>query len=659
MTVPALIYLILHLAAFTFFRTYLWGTDSWGSLTLYLGVVLFLVGAGSVSPGVIDKTKKYTDTLQRWLNKVPFVDVLIISVFVLAIAGRQYFFSGGGSLLNISPEKGLILSPVHAGDDIFHYLIFKLTGAYINPSSAQIYKFSAVLAGVIAIAGIGYYTKKITHRKHERWITGLLIFFSGSFLLFFGNSGSYSLAGAFQVLFYFSVLSMLSKKRFNLFPAVFLSLAIMMHLASLMLLPALIYSYYALETNNSNRKQVQNIFASLSLFLLLIFIFFGTVFYPAFLPGITIEQPVGARLLAYLESGINLGNIFSLCHWNGVINLLLLVFPAIIALPLIYKYLKKRNSDPVIRFLIFSIIPLLLLMIFYNSEQIIPSDWAKFYYTGFPLTIAAAWVILKTDGINISHISVPLILISAIHTVPMVYSNLQPDEVIKRAGLAAESSCAGEERKSEYLKMLRESYPTGTVSGELAKTGEQDDYDPGYLFSMAKNYLENGDTAKALDALSITLASDEMHERSLQMAGMIYYHRDSLDKAESAFREILYRSPQNENALLMAGKIYLKKDEPDVAADYFKRVIRVNPNNPENLNALADIYIKDGSTDDALAVLNRWYLFDKDNAEVNYKLALVYKKLNNPATAKQYLEKAERSGYDSLLIKKLKIDISQ
>lgn len=114
------------------------------------------------------------------------------------------------------------------------------------------------------------------------------------------------------------------------------------------------------------------------------------------------------------------------------------------------------------------------------------------------------------------------------------------------------------------------------------------DYSPA-RYLMALIYEEQGRGEEAIAQLETI---EEMHPQDAGLAfqvGVIYWQREDLGRARSAFERAKSINPSYANARYMLGLVYDKQGEPSLSAKEFEAVLQMNPDNTDVQKILENI----------------------------------------------------------------------
>lgn len=163
--------------------------------------------------------------------------------------------------------------------------------------------------------------------------------------------------------------------------------------------------------------------------------------------------------------------------------------------------------------------------------------------------------------------------------------------------------------------------------------------------------------------------------------GYQYHTAGELDRAEAAYRKILFRDPKHADALYLLGEIQQAKGRPDEAIPLISRAIEASPGisafhvslaelqrqthdlaaaetsyreairldetNVECINNLGTLYLEQGRHDDALACFERALKINPDLPQALFNTAVIYRQRGRNDEAAALLERAAAQQPDS------------
>lgn len=114
------------------------------------------------------------------------------------------------------------------------------------------------------------------------------------------------------------------------------------------------------------------------------------------------------------------------------------------------------------------------------------------------------------------------------------------------------------------------------------------DYAPAN-FLLAQLYIQEGNTAKAIQKVEEAKASNPFDSGISFQLGLMYYQADRLDDAQGAFEWSIGIDPNYSNARYFLGLIYDRKGDKQKAIEQFQMIARLNPDNAEIAQIIANL----------------------------------------------------------------------
>ena len=588
------------------------------------------------------------NTIELWWFILP-----ALALFVLL---RQQVFLLGDGLLRIRElEQGKLFTAAEPLDSLIHSFTYKFLNPLFGIDGTDTYAYISMFCGVLAIIGLAYYINRIFVKQSHKWFLLLLIFSSGISRLFYGYVESYSILAAALLLFFISSVSMHRDNKIRIMPAVYLALSVMLHPVALVFFPALIYLYLNIKSNNKTILKIAGIALPLVLPVIMLIILS--------LSGISLsvytEMVSGTGLLLPLTGEYG---IFSFWHFTDILNFIFMTVPAIIILPFIIYNFNKKHFGTVEVFLLISIACGFIFLFSFKPELGFSRDWDLFAFTSIPVVIFLGLLAIKIKILRFYQLGLPVIIISLLATMPGVILNSHTEKSVAYAELLANTPYWSNNSKAMMYDELKAHF---FKSGDDKKSMEYNRKafelrpDNRYLFSLAKQEINNKEFAKAKQHLE-ELASTNYKTSDVQLLlGSVYYYDNEFDKAEAAFREVLNRNPEQKDAVYFLAMIYYKSAKAGLAADYFRKYIAIDPGRQDVYGFLGEIYFNNRNNSDAERCFRKQVQIAPENPVANYNLALCYADMGKFQSAMNYAKRAEKFGFDPKVIAALKAQISK
>ncbi len=322
--------------------------------------------------------------------------IIIIAVAVLfyLLRAKGFYLGDGESLLASVASANPIIKTREIGESLVHVWFSRLLGGPNEQSALLSYQILSIVSGLLFLITVFLLSRKLFDCYFERLLFVALWVSGGFSLLFFGYVENYSIL-AFGVAL-FSIIGLLVMRgelsRLWILPAY--TFALFMHGLALTLTPALlIVLSYRTSVFMRIRSVPRSVQYVAGLFLIII--------------GVLLFQYLSARSFFFrfafvplFENRFTVGHytLFSLRHITDVINVTVLLVPAIVFVPLFrLQKLKGRvfEASERIYLLILSLsvlsVPFLL-----DPKLGMPKDWDLFAFAGIPVGLFVSLLIVRS-----------------------------------------------------------------------------------------------------------------------------------------------------------------------------------------------------------------------------------------------------------------------
>jgi tetratricopeptide (TPR) repeat protein len=142
------------------------------------------------------------------------------------------------------------------------------------------------------------------------------------------------------------------------------------------------------------------------------------------------------------------------------------------------------------------------------------------------------------------------------------------------------------------------------------------------VLSMARQYTEQGELAKAAKVIADVPAGDRSSRMDFALAG-IYDQLKQPKQAAAAYQAALAQDPDNTDAKRGLAAALTASGEMDAAAKIYAQILSADPQDPQALIHEAEIQRQQGSYEKSLATLKKAQsLVSGNNLELSYNIAL-------------------------------------
>ena len=229
-----------------------------------------------------------------------------------------------------------------------------------------------------------------------------------------------------------------------------------------------------------------------------------------------------------------------------------------------------------------------------------------------------------------------------------------------------------------YLAQKQTDQAVAAARAQIAKSPENS----GFYDLLATALSQKKDWSGAEAALRKAIELDKNNADALLKLGQVQAAQGSVSEALATYRQSIKDHPREIGFYILAGEMYGSQSDWNNAKAMYQRALEIQPDNPLASNNLAYVMLEQGgNVDVALAMAQTarrgmpdsssvadtlgWAYFQKgvyksaidlfqeslrlnekrgevDNPIVHYHLGLAYQKVNQPAQARQQLERALR-----------------
>ena len=617
-------YLLLHLLAIFVNPAYLWGVDSFHYFNPIVTVIILMI----VILSFIEKFQLnifvYLSKSFDKMNAKMQLRLLLILTSLFTLLSNSTHFLGDGYLRIRNLEGDIFLSSSEPLDNIIHWSLYKLQKSWNIFDGVDIYSYISIICGLVVVYNVWKYLQRKNYNSEKNTFFILTFLGIGSFQLFFGYVESYAISTCLMILFLLSSLETLEQRNPSIKPAIFFAFAMLSHTSVFVALPALLFVFYKQWNFEGGKKNVIIAFsAMLGLFVLII----------AVLAMVTGESLITkywetisgqGNLLRLLTNNETYG-IFSNYHLSDILNQLLLISPALLFIPFIWKNLNSIIRNDKYLFLSILTISYMILILIFNPVLGYARDWDLFSFIAFPFTFLI--VLLFFDNTKIAlHKFLPLIIVGLIHTYSFIALNSSETMSLERAKNIAETPYWTNKAKAllyDELSLYYKNMDEFISAINMTDKAYQYEKNPRYLFRNANIYLSNNDPKSAEKYFLELVQTNNAGEEVYNFLADIYFDTKQFEQALLYYKQSLDLNPANYLAWNNVGLILMNRSDFENAKSAFKQSIQLNP---------SDSYI-------------------------HYYVSICYFNLKDFPQALKYAEQAEVLGYKKSIIETLKNEI--
>ncbi len=389
--------LLVYLGSSFLTHERLWGISIWGYLPVWVRGVLFV--AGLLAIPVALRFSRPTTAIPKPAKPsvaaaVSFVLVPACGLCFWFFRGTTHFLGNGYSHLESLSGGTPIIKWHEPGESLLHLWVAQILGGN-NPDHVLLsFQILSVLAGILFVTLVVWTAGKLFGSVLDRILFSLGLATAGNVILFFGYVENRSLLavciGAFTCLGLLAAEGKL-KRWVTLFP---LALAIFMHIFGVILIPA---ALYLLVAGTRFERKLVNLSNPSKLGLVLVC---GLVAALGLWIGLSRSMFFEISLMHPFANRLTVAGytMFSGAHLMDFVNLILLLFPAVVLALVLFAHSQSRPtwSHARYRFLIILVLSALGAAFIFDPKLGMPRDWDLFAFPAIPL--ATLGYILFLDG---------------------------------------------------------------------------------------------------------------------------------------------------------------------------------------------------------------------------------------------------------------------
>jgi tetratricopeptide (TPR) repeat protein len=601
--------LLLFFAASFLPSLRVWGLSVWAHFPIYVPILLLLTGAG-LSLLEFYWTRKATDksakTETGGARSYFVISAALIGawgILCYLLKGQTHFLGDGYTLLSALAKDLPLVKTREVGEALIHVWVRDLFGGPGESSAALSYQAISIGAGICfgLIAAIGAARLFTAGRDRLIFLVGL---YSGGYsLMFFGYAENYSLFCVSILLFTLVGMLISLQKCSRWWILAPFALATFMHVLGLTLLPAALYvllvgtpawNWFLRQRKGARQLWFVSVIAvGIALF---IYLFVTDYFFRfAFVPLVATRYSVTGYTL------------FSPAHLIDLLNLLLLLVPGLLLLPVLPRMqpLKKLFETTTARFLLLLVVSTIFATSVLDPKLGLIRDWDLFSYSGVPIVSLFLWLILTRASrartqLTLAALTVALGMLSLI---PRILCQAIPQ--------------VGIDTFKDYL----------WLDPERARAG---------MYNLSTYYLNHADTAAAT-------ANEQLRRQMFPFEPILRQASDASNNnqealAKSLVQQALELNPANGDTWLSLARCYERAGKYDSALAAAEIADGLDPyiNLIQHEKALAYFHL--GKTDEAAKIWRDLSGRDTSEYSIPFCLARLYQAQGNSPDYNKYLE---------------------
>ncbi len=502
--------------------------------------------------------------------------------------------------------------------------------------------------GFLSSWGMIYFLGRIYENKGVRWFIGSLIAASGAVQFFFGYVESYTIVNCLALLFLFSGLLMLKRGETSIVPMLFLSVAVISHPVTVVLIPGALYAYIKVINKKEGIVSIlQQLLKPTVTFVIIVSSLMAVFWIGGNMPLHFLEQYLHANNLLPLRSTGGLYGIISRNHAVDMMNEICLIIPAWISLFFILPHvrlLKRTNS--LLFLLLCSIGPLVFLSVF-NPKLGYARDWDIFGIAAFPVTLLLGELVAEITKRNIAKIACPLVFISLLHTAPWIWVNSSETESLSRfENISSASFWTNSARSMAHESLASYFYDSGNF--EKAAKHYQNAYGLTGNIRFFRNVISAYQKSGGLDSFQMFIEKNSSITEGHFYLGMEYIKRKLWASAQEQFEKVIAVNPDYPSVHFQLGLTYVEKKQYDDGIREYREALKRN-NNISTLslihNNLGNAYVLKNMFDDSVREYHEALKLKPDFSLAHYNLASFYYNAGIDSLAYKHAELALKYGF--------------
>ena len=571
------------------------------------------------------------DKVVRALSNVHVVFLVVVASGVL-IAGAKLFpaqlhLLGDGAVLlrsNAIAAWGGSLERSFANQPLmrmFYRWTLTLHSEGTSASPLAIYTMIDLVAGVIFVAILFWFFRKLAMPLFEKVFLALFLFFSASTQFFFGYVENYVLQFVMAMLFLISGWLALENRLSIIVPICSFILLIGLHLGFLVLIPSVSFLLVW--------KMRKNIVRAVLSLLALGMAGIGVVLTTGYNLRHVLER-FGSGSVDFLHLfDADGGNfpypMFSVQHVWDWLNAELLISPLALALAIILLVLHRKEIDwkkPTFIFLLIATSCSFLFTWIINFALGMARDWDLFSTFLVPLLLLDVYLLsLPLTFTPRRYVLTLIVAISLFHWMPWIGVNASAEKHLSRMKLLNDryflspvSQLVYDEALANYYfdnskyaeaRFYYEHYMAientnprivGNIADTYRKLDEKEKYfamlkravemkstDPGVYSNLGVEYASRGDTSHAIAYNEQAVSMEPNHRLAHANLGILYASKKELVLAEKHFVQAIELGMQEPTIYRYAGDIEVMLKQYERSLQYYNVYLQMVPNDKKTL----------------------------------------------------------------------------
>jgi Tfp pilus assembly protein PilF len=656
--IAILLTVVLFLLASLYPIQWAWGLNHLQFLPEYLRWVWGLVLIGILLFLYVPIGNKTLQTAIARVDSVlingrilPRAALLLVSAAVFYLLHLRTHFSGDGYtwLANFGQQSGYFWKFTEPGSIYLVRFIQSLQGGYTQATALTAFRIISVLSGVIVVYNFIDIARRLCLKQSVRVVTLGSLFFSGGMLLFFGYVEFYPLLWAAGTTYINLALKYLDTgKRPHLMIAAF-AIAALVHLQALYLLPGLVYILVRGKFGRGFLKASRKFFwplvglAGIGAFVGYVWLHENNLeFHSIFLHPFEGKPPANDYA------------VFSPKHLVDIMNLLIMVFPAIIIAVVTWIFYRngERRTERTI-FLTLTATGSMAFLFLVDPALGMARDWDLMSFAAMPVLLLILHQIDHREHVLSAKVVISWLVISMMISASYIASNVAVAASEDRAHSLLRYY--GSKDRSGWAILANYWHDKGDVVKAKAINEETTRLFPNFeLLRLGEEHLNRGEFAEA-EAITLRLVRNDPHRAEfIQLLADIYSRSNRFEEAEKLYKKALRLKPKSPPLNYSLGQMYVTQSRFREGLKLLKSARQLDPTEDYITEAIGLAYLNSGYPDSAASIADTLLVADSCSAGGHLlKMMLSVKTGDHPAAQYHYRRYADcgagREEYEYML----------
>ncbi|MCK5124841.1 MAG: hypothetical protein KAR42_01155 [candidate division Zixibacteria bacterium] len=569
---------LLHWLPFLFPQARFWGFNHLLFLPMW-GRVVFTIGGFFCLLLFFNPIRQFAGRAFASLSEFLFAHhprvrwsiVGLASIAIFWLLKPELFWLGDS--YSVAANIGNDLPVIYKWSEIGAIYIANFIGGLLPGQSEEVarlaYAIIAVISGGASVYLFFGIASELSEDNQSRLMSWCVMIFGGWIVLFFGYTENYPVLWPLILGYIYSAIQYLKGKNLLIVPAMFLIMALIIHLQALFFT----LSFMALMFSRGRGAKFYYQFKKI-IWLGLFIIFCAGVF--SFIRLYMNSLEFKLYLIPFFTPhapSIDY-TLFSLAHLFDGLNLLWLMSPILPLLIILgWKYRKellKSKTD-----LFFGLMTMggIVFLFIIDPKLGMGRDWDLFALTALMPTL---WLIRKTLNQLQSNYFPAIAVLCIVLTFPFVSVQLQEKPAIDNYQYMLAQDI---ERSRTGLVILKNYYSENSnfAAADSLERVLVNSFPPHILVPLAYNYMDNGRLQAAKEIIDSIVYLNPYSTESLSLLGMYYFKIGQYQKALPYLEASAMMGRYDSRLLVTLGTVYSNDNQHRKAIEEFQQARTLNP----------------------------------------------------------------------------------